>query len=308
VFTDYDSLTGYLVNHDIDILLISEKFCSYMEHFKNVPNIFILTEGSLDSIFDNYTSLYKYQRAENILRDVMSCYASTAPANRKILATLSPADIIGVYSPVKRCGKTSFALSYGCLRSLSEDCLYINLEEYSGFSYFVKDIPVGDLSDLLYFFRQNPANIDKKLAALSHSFYNLKYIPAMQFSYDIKNMETEDLASLIQTICDLGCYKSIILDISDSLKDVTGLLKICTNIFMPTINDGISENKIEEFFKSTSAICEDNLKEKTKILTLPYIDFHNFYDFGTDTPTSDFIEKLLFSPIGTFIKDNLLQM
>lgn len=304
VFTDYDSFMGYFTNHFIDILLISEEFCSYLDHFRDIQNIFILTEGNMDSLFSEYDSLYKYQPTENILRDVMSCYASSAPVSCKVSAALSPADIIGVYSPVKRCGKTSFALSYGCIRSLSEDCLYLNLEEYSGFSYFTEEPFVGDLSDLLYFYRQNPANIDKKLVALSHTYHNLKYIPAMNFSYDIKNMETTDLTALISSISELGNYKAIILDISDSLKDVIGLLKICTKIYMPTTTDGISTNKIDEFFKSTGDICEEDLKKKAEILTLPYIDIHDFKESSTGT-SSDFMEKLLFSPMGLLIKNKL---
>jgi len=304
VFTDYNSLKNYLSENYIDILLISEEFCLHIEELKNIPNIFILTEGTIDAALNQYTSFYKYQPADTILRDVMSCYALYSPQKNITVSTAAPAKITGIYSPVKRCGKTCFALAYGCIVSMKESSLYINLEEYSGFSFFVDGTSVGDLSDLLYFYRQNSSNIDKKLAALSRGYHNLSYIPPMQFSYDIKNMESCDLNHFIQAISETEQYQNIILDISDSLKDVPALLSICSKIFMPTTKDAISQLKIDEFFKSISALYNSSIKDKTEVLALPYADPCIFSDtIIGQTPSSDFMEKLLFSEFGAYIRE-----
>jgi hypothetical protein len=308
VFTDYDSLMNYLSETYVDILLISEEFSSCMEQMKNTGNIFILTEGNVDSVLSEYTSLYKYQPSDCILRDVMSCCASYAASPQSMVSTASPANIIGIYSPVKRCGKTCFALAYGCITALSESCLYINLEEYSGFTCFTEDSSLGDLSDLLYFYRQNPSNLDKKLMALSRSYHNLNYIPPMQFSYDIKNMESEDLSGFVEAIAKTEHYRTIILDISDSVKDVPSLLNICSKIFMPTTRDSISQHKITDFFQSISAICNSSIKEKTEILSLPFADEHLFsVSNGNLTDSTDFMEKLIYSNLGTYIRNLMIQ-
>lgn len=299
VFTDYNSLKNYLSENDIDILLISEEFYMYIEELQNVCNLFILTDGNIDASLKQYTSLYKYQPADRLLRDIMSCYALSSSKEKIPVLTSASAKIIGIYSPVKRCGKTIFALSYGCIISMTENSLYINLEEYSGFSFFADNIPSGDLSDLLYFYRQNPSNVIKKLAALTRIYHNLNYIPPMQFSYDIKNMEGQDLINFIHTISETGQYQNIILDISDSLKDVPALLSICDKIFMPSTKDDISQLKIDEFFKSISTLYSASIKDKTEIITLPYADPCIF----SDTETHDFMEKLLFSKLGTYIKE-----
>lgn len=304
VFTDYNSLKNYLSENYIDILLISKEFCSYIEEFQTVPNIFILTDGNVDAALKQYASLYKYQPADNILRDVMSCYALHSSCENKIISTATPAKITGIYSPVKRCGKTSFALAYGCILSMRETCLYINLEEYPGFSFFVDDTSAGDLSDLLYFYRQNPANIDKKLISLSRTYHNLNYIPPMQFSYDIKNIEGSDLNHFIQEISKTKHYQNIILDISDSIKDVPGLLSICSSIFMPAAKDAISQLKIDDFFRSISVLYNSSIKDKTKIFTLPYADPCIFSDKNiNDAHSSDFMERLLFSEFGLYIRE-----
>lgn len=300
VFTDYNSLKNYLSENEIDILLISEEFCMYIEELQNVPNLFILTDGNINAALKQYTSLYKYQSADRILREVMSCYALSCSKERITVSTSAPAKITGIYSPVKRCGKTSLALAYGCIVSMAENSLYINFEEYSGFSFFTDDSPSRDLSDLLYFYRQNPSNVAKKLTALSCTYHNLNYIPPMQFSYDIKNMESEDLNHFIHAISETEQYKNIILDISDSLKDVPALLSVCDKIFMPSTKDAISQLKIDEFFKSISALYNSSIKDKTEIIIPPYADPCIFSDTTTG---HDFMEKLLFSKFGAYIRE-----
>lgn len=302
VFTDYDSLTSYLNQNTVDVLLISENYSSYITNLHNVSNIFVLTEGNLDHVIQEYHSLYKYQPTDNILRDVMSCYASSTKGQQTSLTASPPAEIIGVYSPVKRCGKTSFSLAYGCLRGLTEHCLYINLEEYPGFSYYINENSVGDFSDLLYFYRQNPTNIDKKLISLCRNYHNISYIPPMQFSYDIKNMEEQDFTGLIHSIGILNDFQVIILDISDSIKNVPALLDICTAIYMPTTKDIQSKHKIDDFFQNIQAVSKENIRDKTTILTLPDVPEDLFLNDMQMVSTSDFIEKLMYSEFGAYIR------
>ena len=61
---------------------------------------------------------------------------------------------LGVYSPVGRCLKTSFALTMGKLLAQEERVLYLNLEEFSGLSVLMKEEYKSDLSDLLYFLQR----------------------------------------------------------------------------------------------------------------------------------------------------------
>ncbi len=302
VFTDYQSLQNYLSENVVDILLISEDYAPYVNGITNAGNIFILTEGNVDAALSEYHSLYKYQASDCILRDVMSCYASYHSSGQTLITSTVPAKIIGVYSPVKRCGKTCFALSYGCIDALSETCLYLNFEEYPGFFFFSEENGVGDLSDLLYFYRQNPGNLDKKLMALSKSYHNLSYIPPMQFSYDIKNLEGEDLAGFIQAIARSLRFQTLVLDLSDSLKDVPSVLKICDKIYMPTIDDAVSEHKITHFFENARAICKDEIEKKCEVLKLPYPEESLFSPEYRDSGNSSvFLEKLLCSSFGAYV-------
>ncbi len=307
LFTEFETLDTFLSTHFIEVLLISEEYRSHIPNIRNVVNMFVLTEGNLDSILKQYHSLYKYQSSDCILRDVMSCYASSSSSTTIMNTFVLTAKVIGIYSPVKRCGKTTFSIAYGCMAALTEPSLYINLEEYPGFSYFIQDHALGDLSDLLYFFRQNPGNLDKKLLALSHTFHNLTYIPPMQFSYDIKNMEAGDLKHFIEAISQTNYYKNIILDLSDSIKDIPELLKVCDIIYMPTTDDEISQRKLQDFMDSLTSLNLKHIQDKIKVIKLPMVDKHLFSKESQDAPNQNFMEKLLFSELGIFIKPLLEQ-
>lgn len=170
-------------------------------------------------------------------------------------------------------------------------------------SFFIPDLPTGDLSDLFYFYRQNPANIAEKLAALSHTYHNLTYIPPMHFSYDIKNMEASDLISFIRAISKAGMFKYLLLDLSDSLKDVPALLAACDKIYMPVTTESISRQKTNEFFKSTSSLYHSDIKDKTEILTLPYADHSLFSTDYSGNLSGNFMENLLFHDFGIYIQN-----
>ena len=65
-------------------------------------------------MLDQYPAVYKYQSSEKVIREVMACYGvengvDTSPA----LLPKKEMRIIGIYSPVGRTQKTSFALTMG---------------------------------------------------------------------------------------------------------------------------------------------------------------------------------------------------
>ena len=97
--------------------------------------------------------VYKYQASDDLLREVMSWYR---PQEIPVLMTAAGrrSRITGVYSPIGRCGKTSFALTLGQVLAREEKVLYITLEEFSGLSALTGTVYTGGLSDLLYYYTQ----------------------------------------------------------------------------------------------------------------------------------------------------------
>ena len=93
--------------------------------------IFTLTDGEFVEV-EEFPNIYKYQSADGILREVMACYQ--IEDNREFTPVGKPSSLIGVYSPVNRCLKTSFCLSMGQILSKERKVLYLNLEDCSSLS------------------------------------------------------------------------------------------------------------------------------------------------------------------------------
>ena len=76
--------------------------------------IVILSEGVHPPELDRYPSVYKYQASSDVVREVMACYGAeknVAPAVFPV--SKKTTEIYGIYSPLGRCLKTSFALTLG---------------------------------------------------------------------------------------------------------------------------------------------------------------------------------------------------
>ena len=133
-FTSPRILCEYAKTQPIEILLISDKaMCEEVSRLQ-VGKLIILTEGVHRPELDQYPSVYKYQASDSVVREVMDCYGAEKAAHESGPVWKRPASVIGVYSPVGRCQKTSFALTLGQVLARDRAVLYLNLESYSALS------------------------------------------------------------------------------------------------------------------------------------------------------------------------------
>lgn len=63
--------------------------------------------------------------------------------------------IIGVYSPIGRCGKTCLALAIGQILAKEEKVLFVTLDTFTGFTGLLNERWKRDLSDLIYYYKQD---------------------------------------------------------------------------------------------------------------------------------------------------------
>ena len=104
---------------------------------------------------------------------------------------------MGIYSPIGRCGKTSFSLTLAHMLGKSQGVLFISLEEYSGFSKLVCGGYEQDLSDVFYLYRQGDFNwLKLKSLILSHG--NVDYIPPAAYGEDLDQAQPEEIAGLLK--------------------------------------------------------------------------------------------------------------
>ena len=117
-FTSLEKLKAYAKEHAIEILLISEEMKDQVSDIEAGQVVALCSQEAVKREED-VSSLYKYQSGDSLVREVLARYCSQ-PAAAALTLLGKEAAVIGIYSPVNRCMKTSLALTMGQLMGRSE--------------------------------------------------------------------------------------------------------------------------------------------------------------------------------------------
>ena len=294
-FTNVEKLTEFCEDSRIEILLISDKAMEEEVKKLNVGKIIILSEGIYDPELDKYPSVYKYQSSDTVIREVMSCYGVENIAIAQSSISRRATEIIGVYSPVGRAAKTSFALTLGQILARERVVLYLNMEEYSGFEQLLGCNYERTIGDLIYYVRQGSPNLFYKMSSMVQSVNNLDYLPPPLSPMDIQNTTYDEWMTLLNEIIKNSSYETIILDLGDGVSDLYALLNECTKIYMPIRNDVMSTSKVRHFEHLMDMWNYNEVIKKTQKIKLPY---HHVQKTG-----KAYMDELIWSEMGDYVKE-----
>ena len=129
--------------------------------------------------------------------------------------------LIGIYSPVARCGKTAFALAASQLLSEKNPTLFISFESCSGLSYFLSNNTAYTIGDLFYLLRHKKENPFAFLASLIQKNGPLHYLPPVCIPQDIWNLTSADCEALFSLFAmEENPYQTLVLDFGPNLSAV----------------------------------------------------------------------------------------
>ena len=295
-FTTVESLILYGKNTHIELLLISGRAMCREVREMNIGKIIILSEGVHPPELDQYPSVYKYQSSSDVIREVMECYGAEKKENPQSYAVFKKdTEILGVFSPLGRCLKTSFALTLGQILAREKAVLYLNLEEYSGFEELMGKGFAHNLSDLLYYVRQDNQNLIHKMNGMIQTVNNLDYIPPVQMPADIRGTAWQVWEHLLGMLVQDSSYEVIVLDIGSEVDENFQLLDLCKRIYMPVLSDAISLCKIAQFENLVRIWDFPQILEKTVKMTLP------FHVSAEISPA--YVEQLMWSELGDYVRE-----
>ena len=263
-FTEKSKLIQFLQTNQIEMLLISVNSMDEDIEAADIKEIILLSEGSLPLEYSTYPSIYKFKSAEDIVREVLERFIEIETDKESFVAPKSKANIIGVYSPVGRSGKTTFAIALAQILSEGHKTLFISLEEFAVFQNEMEISSPGNLADLMYYFKQNPDTVSIKLQAIVQNINSLDYVSPIYYARDLRETTTEEWKELFDYLSMVTSYEYIVLDIGDMIGDLLSMLDYCDQIFMPTVDDKLSEMKINKI--ETVILQSDKEKLLDKII------------------------------------------
>lgn len=294
-FSSPESLCSYREKNLIEVLLISGQAMKEEVRGLGIRNIIMLSEGeSLPGMLE-YPSVFKYQSSENIIREVMGYYTEESCRQDDSGKCEKRATMIGIYSPVKRTLKTSFALTLGQILAKDKAALYINLEEYSGLSSLLNKEFQNDLSDLMYFVKQGNKNIVQKVAGMVQTLNNLDYLPPAVSPEDLRSITKDEWKRFFEEIGTRSTYERIVIDFGDTADGLFSLLSECQRIYMPVREDAVSAAKIEQYESLMKQTGSEKILDCTRKIKLPY---HN--SFGL---REYYVEQLMWGELGDYVRE-----
>ena len=294
-FTTAESLIAYGKENHIELLLISDKAMRKEVRDLGIGKIIILSEGVHPPELDQYSSVYKYQSSSDVIREVMACYGEEKSLDPVTFPVLKKTmEIIGVFSPLGRCLKTSFALALGQILAKERAVLYLNLESYSGFEELLGKKFPANLSDLFYYVRQGNENLIHRMNGMIQTVNNLDFIPPVRTPSDIRTVDWEDWERLLQEIVLHSSYEVLILDLGDGVQELYQILDYCTRVYVPVRGDALSAAKLAQFENLLRMWDYEGVLEKMQKIKPP---FHS-----TNRTGKGYIEDLVWSELGDYVR------
>lgn len=290
LFTQVEELQKFAGQEEIAVLVIAEGALKMLrEEYvrQQIAQMFVLREDEISEdtkadqgLQDNTPAsekvnsaagenrlqyISKFQSPENIVTILTESIADLSDWKLRTTAEETEVKLIGIYSPVKRCLQTSFALTMGQILAKEHKVLYFNFENYSGFGQMLKREFAMDMMDLMYYFRCDREKMALRLPAVTQNLNGLDYIPPMQSYAGRREVTGEEWLELCRCIAGIGQYEYIILDLDDCMDGLFDLLQSCYKIYTITRDDSFAMAKINQYeqilhFNEMEEIAEKTVK------------------------------------------------
>lgn len=192
---------------------------------------------------DEITTIYQYGSAKRI-KDKLE---EMVTKSRTGLSERKP--FVGVYSPVGRCGKTTFAMEI-IDREEYKKWIYIGMEDYS--SFLLED------KEALFLYYLKERNKEALLAIIEKE--NRK-IPSSFSFLDMKQIDIEDLEWLRNIVEKETFYEGVLFDIGTGMVTDLSFLMWFDYLLLPYLEEERQENKLKNFCELLNAMnMEENME------------------------------------------------
>ena len=247
----------------IDILLIGSGYPAEDRKKVKAGSVFVLAQSENAALEKHEKLINKYQSGESIMGEVIEQCAQSGEPERFFLGTAKKQNvrIIGIFSPVHRSGKTSYALKLGKELAKTYNVLYLSLEVYGGIGGHFPETG-QTIADALYYSRQEKKHLRAALAGMVKHMGALDYLLPMRMSEDLKAVETGEWIRFVEQITDQCIYEVLILDIDEGIRGVYELLRMCTEIYVAVKKEEVAQAKVFQFEEELHLMGYEDVKRK----------------------------------------------
>jgi cellulose biosynthesis protein BcsQ len=236
----------------IDILLTSVDLLPQDLSNQSISCIVLFNDVG-KSLNQSYTSIEKYQPLPTILTQLLTIFqekndfvSARVTGNRKT-------KIVSVFSANGGSGKTTVATNLAIhLAARDQKVFYLNLETIQSTGLFFPEDGQDQFSKILYYLQANSRQLGTKFQDTKsvdlHS--KVEYFGPLQNCKEMDEVTEEHVQKLLEELCHLGIYDTIIVDLDSSLHVRTlSALKQSDSIFWLFVDDMHSLHKTHQYLR-----------------------------------------------------------
>lgn len=291
-YSEATGLVEYEEGKDVEMLVVAESVYTYEVSRLSANQVLILGENA-DTVPVGLPQIDKYQQAENIYRHIMNQFLEKSEIEKQSYCGTKTAKIIGLYSPVRRCLQTSFALTLGQGLARKKKTLYISFEHYAGWNGLLRKEGGKDLTDLLGYL-DDEEKFSYRIRTVERKIGNLWYIPPVYAGQTLVYITGKQWVNLISKMAMEGGYEYIILDLSEGLQGIFEILRECDRIYTIVCEDSPARRKMEQYEHLLRMQEYEDVLEKTKKQKLPQIqEVPGQIEQFTRGELADFVNRLI---------------
>lgn len=269
LFTEPEELKRFLDRQEVGALLIGENALQKLPSQLAASNVYVLEEeGGIKK--PEYYYINKFQSPDKIIKEMLENMAEKGEVFPVSVTQKGKMKVVGIYSPIKRCLQTSFALTMGQIIAREHKVLYMNFELFSGLEQMLKREFPADLMDLVYYFKCAREKLTLKLPSIIQNINGLDFIPPGQTGPDLQQISGDNWIELLQVLEQNGEYEYLILDLTDAMNGLFELLAHCDKIYTITRDDGFAMAKIDQYERILQRNELEHIVQKTVKCRFPF--------------------------------------
>jgi len=274
-FTKPKYLMDYCDSEKLSMLVVTQDSYSKELSELDINTILILVDdlgfvaaGKEDLVAAELIYVDRYQSAEKIRNEILANWnGGTCENNHR-----RRWKVIGVYTPIHRNLQTNFSLTLGQLLAEKGKALYMNFENYSGFSGWMSQEFGSDVVDLLYFLDCDKDKLAGRIPLAAQSLGKLDILPPASSYFDTYDRSGEKWLELFDAIEAVTEYEYLVLDLSDSMQGLLQVMEYCDRIYTLVRDDALSGAKLAQYEQWMMEHSYAEIMGKTMRFQLPHFE------------------------------------
>ncbi len=294
VFSNFDALSNFTKNKQIDVLLANPELMLPNETLpKSIIVGYLADSADIESIY-GMSAVCRYQKAELIYKEIINLYAEL---DRKITykSGKQKSHILSFLGASGGVGTTTVSIC--CAEALAmagKKVLYLNLEQNGSIKQYLSGEGTMTMTDVIYAVKSKYVEdgdadaVKTRRSNLSLKFNSIVrqdesgvyFFEPFAVLLDAMSMKKEDMPDIVKVLMESGNYEHIVADLGSYLDNCRKfLLEESERIFLVSSGTGISNDKLIRLVNSIE--IEDSQKD-TRYLSKASIFYNRFGSESAD--------------------------